>query len=402
MEVALPQTTFKQREHLYEDVESLITPGFLSCIVTIEDQRLALRSLGPGDLFLLQMRAGLNAGEWKKWSVAASIWMVDGHNVLGQDWMVPRFADLFQRLPPVVREILFTQVLGLFARARAAIRATEAYIHENTSRYSWKTIGPDPRLNTGVAGAQSLGLNHIQRMWVAFNDNEDRRIVQEAGWEGFKLSAIGTAPKAIQKLDEGDRRRHEEEDARRQMLRDRYYYWKAGVVPDSIFDEGSAEGTRISASKSAQDLEAEMQQWVSGEHDEHDLIVAQYKQRISDRMHQDEQERRLRVAALQEKRHEIEEYGIGGPTQLVAYTPEQLQEMLAQRGEGGGPSTRFIGPERDDQRYLYDRYLTAEESAAGLKVVGGKIVHPHSDPNKDARTLDQLVKGRQVKMGDGS
>lgn len=396
----LPHSTVEQREHLYGDVESLISPGFLSNIVTIGSSRLVLRSLGPGDLFMLQMRAGLHATEWKLWSVASSIWMVDGHCVLGQDWVVPRMVRWLKAMPPITLNILFSQVLGLFARIRASMRALEAYMFENTSRYSWKTIGPDPRLNSGVPGAEKLGLNSIQRMWVAYNEMEDRRIHQEGLWEGFKLTAMGTAPKGVKKLDEADTRKREEEETRRQAILDRFYYWKAGVIPETVFEQGRMVGSMVNGAKSVDDLETEMKQWVSGERDDHDLIVAQYKQKISNRMKDEEAARMQRLRDLEAKREELMEEQETLPTQLVAYTPDQLQRVLAERGHGGS-GARFIGPERNDQRFLYDRYLKAEETTSGLQVVNGRIVHPNADPETDARTLNQLIKGRKVQMGEG-
>jgi hypothetical protein len=399
----LPHTTQEQRAHLYEDVEQLILPGFLSQNITIGGRRMALRSLSPGDVFLLQARVGLESSQvdWRAWSVATSIWMIDGHNMLGQDWAVPRLAQFVQRLPAAAANILFKVTLGLFERVQLAMKAAEAFLYESTCRFLWRTLGEQPYKRSGIAGVERLGLNHIQRMWLAFNTAEDQRLKSETMWEGFKLSAMAMAPKGVKKLDEAEQRRKEEEAGRRQAVMDRLYYWRAGVIPDEAFEMGKViGGSLVNGAKSVDDLEDEMRQWVSGERDDHDLIVAQYKQKISDRMKDEEAARMQRLRDLEAKREELEEEQATLPTQLVAYTPDQLQRVLAERGHGGS-GARFIGPERNDQRFLYDRYLKAEETTSGLQVVNGRIVHPNADPETDARTLDQLIKGRKVQMGEG-
>ncbi len=399
---ALPHSTPEQRAHLYKDVEQLISPGFLTQNVTVGYQRIAIRSLCPGDVYLLQARVGMDTNQvnWRAWSVASSIWMIDGHNMLGQDWAVPRLAKFVQRLPPAAANTLFTAILGLFGRVQAAMEAAEAFLYERACRFMWRTLGERPYERSGVVGSERLGVNHIQRMWIAFNTAEDQRLSSETLWEGFKLTAMSMAPKGVKKLDEAEQRRKEEEAGRRQEVQDRLYYWKAGVIPEEVFRNREAVGGSLNGSKSVNDLEGEMRQWVSGERDDHDLIVAQYKQKISNRMKDEEAARMQRLRDLEAKREELMEEQVALPTQLVAYTPDQLQRVLAERGHGGS-GARYIGPERNDQNFLYDRYLKAEETTSGLQVVNGRIVHPNADPETDARTLDQIVKGRKVQMGEG-
>mgnify|MGYP007032850707 FL=1 len=79
----LPQTTYKQRQEFYEDIETLVSVGFLTHPVTLRGTQISLRTLCPGDMFLLRARIGLNEGSWAVQTVASSIWMVDGHCVMG-------------------------------------------------------------------------------------------------------------------------------------------------------------------------------------------------------------------------------------------------------------------------------------------------------------------------------
>ena len=400
----LPQTTPEQRRRFYEDVEALLNPGFLTHPVVVAGVPMQIRSLGPGDLFMLRARgAGCGDHEWRVWMVASSLWMVKGHSVLGHDSAVPFMADYLRRLPAGPVAALFSLVLGLFARTRRAMRAVETYCFEPESRYGWTTYGRgQPSRFTGVPGAQTLGVNQVQQIWTAFNLLEDRRQIEEQQWEGHKLVASSNAPKAIKKVDGRDQQRRAEEGERRQKRLDLFYYQRLGVVDD----KGEAVGQpgsdhRIQGAKSVEDLEDEMRRWVTEDYDLHDAVVAEYKARIRVQHEQEKQEREARRMALERKRAEMGwETGDFQPQPLVAMTAEQLQQMLMQR-DPGQRGVSFI-PKPPNADRLYDKYVgEAATDAGNLQVVDGKVIDVTANPETDARTLNQLIRDRNPSFGAG-
>lgn len=402
----LPKTTATQRASLYEDVEHLLSPGFLTQPIAVNGISLHLRSLCPGDLFMLGSRtAGVSEEDWHLWAVASSIWMIDGVSVLGKDESVPYLrAFLRDKLRRSVLDLLFYQLLGLFARVDKAVEGVQIYCFEQLSRYRWLTSQRGVNLGQGVPGGHHLGVNAVQGIWMAFNEVEDQHHLDEHQWEGFKFIASTNAPKAVKKIDASDKQRRQSEEARRQAALDRYYYYLKGVIDERGYKrdvEAGRMGSRVDGPKSVDDLEDEMRRWVSGEKDEHDRIVDAYKEGIREQQRQAREERERRRQAIQAERERMEqEAPMRGPQPLMGLTAEQLQRVLAERQPG--PSTvKWLseGPPRD--QYLHDKWLAPPESAGQLQVQGGRLVAPGANPEQDLRRLSELVNQRRVTFGGG-
>lgn len=336
--------------------------------------------------------------EWRVWVVATSIWLVNGRSVLGQDEAIPFLADYVRRLPGYILDILFSLVLGLWTRVTDAVDAIEVFCFETRSRYRWKSLGSAGLHRSGVPGADLLGINPIQRMWVAFNEIEDIKRSEETTWEGFKLVASSNAPKAITKMDKADRQRREEEVEERQRRLDLFYYGRLGVVDPKSGVVQTSDGSvhRVQGAKSVEDLEEEMRRWVTADQDLHDRIVSDYKERIRVQYETAKAEREARREALRLKREEIEGENFR-PRALVALTAEQLQHVLAQRGPGQGVAYLPATPVLDERR---DRY-GINPSAGNLTVAGGRVVDPSAEPEVDRRTLEHLIKNRNPTFGVG-
>jgi len=379
MQSALQSTTPDQRHPLYRDVETLIAPGFLSQHVTVNDVPLALRSLFPGDIYLLQARVG-NGGdsEWKNWAIASSIWLVQGYMVSDPN-LVPRLYRMIKALPKRARDRLFSIVVSMFDRQGKALEATESYCYETFSRYQWRTYGGhNPTDHMGISGLEKLGTNHIQRMWTFYNSVEDQRIQDDRMWEGFKLS-ISPHTKGVKKIDQKDIQQRREELARRQEVQDKFFYTATGVL--EIGPKGEVKDAPPGmAVKSVEDLEQEMYRWVTGQEDQHDEIVRAYKERIS-RKHQAAKEERERRAAMM--REEYDDNAVLASTALVGYTADQLREVLKGRKTGVKSVLPGGGGVRD---YLYEKYIERPADAGllkaengQLKAGGGKNLTPHLD-----------------------
>lgn len=399
----LPKTTPTQRQRFYRDVEDLISPGFLSHNISVAGVRLVLRTLGPGDLFLLRARTGPELDDWQLWALASSVWMVNGTSVLDSPGLVPRIYQMLKALHLRAQVILFSTFSGLLNRQSKAEEAVESFMYESMSRTRWRAVGGDPmQMAQGIRGADRIGQNLVQQIWTVFNEMEDRRVAFDHQWEGFKLVASSNSPKGVQKIDERDTRKRMEEEDRRQSVMDRYYYYRMGKVDREGFVKSRDRdviGARIGGPKSVEVLEEEMKRWVAGDHDEHDAFIEDYKQRILDRQAAVEEqaaERRRRLAAEAENRSAL---GFD-PTPMVGYTQEQLAQILANR-DGGvrAAGARFI--QDDTRRQMQDKVSRYSRPVAGsLKVEGDRLVDPNANPSTDARTLQQIIEQRPVPFGD--
>jgi len=369
----LPKTTLEQRLPLYDDVESLLTVGFLSHPVEISGVLFQLRSLNPGDLFLLRSRVSgysSNDKEWQYWSIASSIWMVDGWITL-QDVHAPSY--LYQKiknLSSVVVDVLFNTVLGLHQRQTKAVSAAEAFCFEATSRYKWKSyLSGAVNAFTGIPGVERLGLNYVQQMWAVYNGHEDKRVDEENAWERAKLIASAQSPKGVKQIDEADRRRRLEEENRRQQIMDKFYYVSKGILKEGVDEsDNSLEGPKyIQRTKSVEDLEKEMYDWVTGREDWHDKTVREYKEQVIAKYEQEKAEAEARAEMLRQ----LHEQQADTPVSLVGYTPTQLAQILEERGSGPeGARHIFEHPVREA---VFQKYIAKKPTAGNLKVEDGKI-----------------------------
>jgi len=371
---ALPKTTLEHRSSFYDDVETLIQAGFLCHTVSIHGVNFGLRSLSPGDLFLLQARTAGELGDWETWTLATSIWMVNGVNLLTESHAPVRMFETLNRIPRVSRDILFSTAMGLFARQRRAINAVEPYCYENISRFKWKGYnGHTPGSYSGVPGGERLGLNYVQQMWAVFNEIEDRRQQDESMWEGFKLVASASSPKGIKKIAQKEAQMKQSEDDRRQAVRDRFFYISIGV----LLPDGQAKDVTspyISFSKTPDELSQEMHNWVTGKEDQHDKVVTDYKRRVIEKYQAEKAERENRQQALRARLDEQQALGGEMERPLVGYTAMQLAEILKGRGQGRPGVRRVFETDRDDRDYLYDKYLERNPDAGLLDGQGGKVV----------------------------
>ena len=386
----LPNTTPEQRGPKYEDIESLITVGFLSHSVVVNGVHLSFRSLGPGDTFLLRTRlTGHGGGDWRLWTIASSIWMVDGFLVINEPQAAPFILQILRKLPKAAHEILFSIVSGLFIRQNKALDGVEAYCYEGTSRYRWKSFGgTSPHFHSGIPGQETLGTNYVQRMWTFYNQVEDKRISEEAEWEGFKLVASTQAYKGMKKVDEHDKQAWQKEQARRQLVQDTFFYRTIGLI-DKEEEDAIATANKAFEAKSAEDLEHEMFLWVSGQEDEHDRIVSEYKREVIAR-HEAQKAERERRAAEYRRRLDEESKTRMYPTVLVGYTQDQLANILQDRRPGG---VRVVQVEGGREDIDYTKYLDGGADTDGLTVTpDGRVVQA------EKRDLTEEVARHQVSI----
>lgn len=357
------------RRFLYADVESLLNIGFLSHTVEINGVSLSLRSLGPGDLFLLRTRVGSQDLEvsWKTWTVASSIWMVNGWNLLGEKNAVPQLYSLVQTFPKPVLDKLFYTTMGLFARVGVAVRRTEAYCYEHYSRGLWGFCGrrsPASQSLSGVPGTDSLGANYVQRMWLAFNLGEDDRLQHKQAWASAKLVASAQSPKGIRRINQTDENFDKQEERRRKDAISR-------MVNEAMYGEEFDEVTgdmvvvvrghavkvpRIKTARTTEDLEEQMRMWVAGEKDFHDLVVDSYKERIKTQFDEEKRQREQSSEQLPQ--------GVYGGTSVVGYTPDQLVEIRPDLFRSRGGKRVFDG---SAPIAVYSKWVGQEATAGKLE-----------------------------------
>lgn len=373
--IRLPPTQWEDRAPFYEDVEDLICPGFLTHTVEIGPVRLALRSLGSGDVYFLKARAeGALEWGWRAWAVASSIWLWDGHCLLESPHLTPYLYKLVCKLPEPMLDFLYGIVRGLFKRMEVASEALEPFCYELKSRRLWKSFGGRPPHEfTAVPGVNRTGGNFIQRMWIAFNVAEDQDKVASLQWEYFKFVASANAPKGVQKVSQRDLEDKRREEQRRKEACDVWFYQTLGLLEK--VEEQEVKNLRIHpSSKSPDQLEEEFKAWVEGRDDWHDKIVNEYKHNLIQARNAKLAARQERMKQLQAARETLEAENIPA-TEIIGYTAEQMQEILSKRGAGPGTVKRIYDHVDEKQRHV-TAWLQKHESSGQIQVDGGRLIAP--------------------------
>lgn len=406
----------ESRRVLYDDVESLLYKGFLTSTVSLMGVNFTLRSLNPGDTFIVanRMGRGFSYRNWQAWTLAQSVWMVEGTSVLGSPSAAERLYRMFCNLPGKVIDEVYRVARGLARRVARALEKVEAYCYEPYSRMAWRMCGrqsPARDEFTGVPGTSQLGMNHVQQMWVAFNMTEDNREEYLQAWASAKLVASATSPKGIKRLNaEDDRLQEREQDRRREVIREtvntvlygKDYDPTSGTMIITVGDQ-TFEVDRVVTAKSKDQLVDQYQRWVEGEKDFHDLVVDTYKHRIRTRFEEEKEEREALL------RREFEDPMQDEPQPLVGYTLDQLAEIRPDLLEGGPRAVRIF--DNDKSRHVLSRNVGRQEAAGAIQLGpdGPKAVPVRHGSQEGTGTLAERVANRRVQFrsepmddGDGS
>lgn len=366
--------TARIRRPLYADVEELLNIGFLGHLVRVGGLSMSLRSLSPGDVHLLAHRCGRGGGDlqWKNWAIATSVWMVDGALLLEDPQAPHQMYQIIREFPRGVVDILFSVVLGLFNRSGTALTRTEAYCYEPYSRVQWRMFGRQaPTHSSGIPGAGRLGVNHVQRLWIAHNTAEDDRDTLLREWQAAKLVASAMSPKGIRKINEADDRLHEKEESRRREVAARMVHFvlhgedEQAASTWKVLVQGQAVDVPVvKTARSAEELEEQFRAWVAGEKDWHDLVVDAYKARIAEQFGKEKDDREALLADMGR------EVGITGGAnlnegRLVGYTPEQLREFRPDLLVKNPGARRVV--DNSAPAAMYQKYLAQEASPGRLR-----------------------------------
>lgn len=370
---------------MYEGILELLHYGFLSAPVQLGGVSLSLRTLNKGDLFLLQHRtAHSNSEDIRRWMVASSIWLANGHLLLAEPSATPWVYNQLQGLRPPYLKLLVHVLNSLSKQQINHYDLIDSFCSEPLSRAMWRqTNGLYPSTAySGLPGVEHLGMNTVQKLWIAHNRFEDIREQIDSEWSHAKFIASATAPKGVEQLNQKETAMRESERTRKQELFDKTYYRWLGYLREDGTVLGSDRPVFRQAS-TPDELAEEMRKWVSGEMDAHDQIVADYKRRILESYERDME---LRRQSIEMSRQQAEEAGEDPNTlKLVGYTLDQMRDRIAPTLH----KTVYEAPKGAD--YLYNRYLAHAPDKGKLAVQDGRVVVVEPPP------LDEQIAGRQVR-----
>jgi len=349
-----------RRRFLYNDVESLLTDGFLHAPVHLNGCVLTFRTLPIQRIPQLRARCESITlkGDVMRWILSSSLWMVDGYDVFDDKNAAYHLNnEFFKGLRLEHLNALFDVYNALQNRLDRAMFLSESYCYENYSRALWRLQG---------RRTFQTDDNNIRRMWVAYNIAEDEYLSDLRHWEHTRAQVGAVSGKGAQHLSrELERLKAREEDNRQKHIVDtlnKVLYgqdWDGKVKVKIVVGGEEFIVDHIQAARSFDELDDQMRRFIDGQKDAHDLVVDEYLNRI----HENVARRKAEYeAALQAARNQ-EGYvsGTSGTTTLVGYTPDQLAElgMSVQSVKSDGPNSAIAS-------HLYDKVVGSEIKAGWI------------------------------------
>ena len=351
MATSLPVTTPEVRYPHWEDLRSLIFPGFLTARVRLGDHIVCVRSPSSSDIDYMRWVWGEGRSDWSDRLTLRSIWAIDGKVFLNPDaHQEAETYEIFKRFPELIQQTLFMVTLGLIIRSQQAYTMCFGFCMEPESRELWKSLGPPPygRQDTGFETG-CLGSNMVQRLWRAFNEGEDQRLDNQYAW----------------------------------------LMCKQGMANELAFRD------EVFQAHTAEELMEEMHRWVTGKEDRHDKAVSAYKQNIQEKMVREKAEREQRLElARREAEAAVAKMGWDPHRpSVVGYSLNQIQQMMVERGDNmEQPGIRKIaeGPSRRER--AFDHWVHAEIKDGNLESDGDTLVEKRPQPKTP---LQEQVRSRK-------
>lgn len=361
----LAKTTPEQRAEIYEDVRTLVVPGFLAHPVSVGSARFVLRSIDRSDWEVLEYRThGLNNKEWRSWCLATSIWMVNGSLIDdGDEETTCRLYETIVNLPQAVVDTLYSVLNGLMKRVMAASDVVEAFLYESESRFLWRTHGGHLLDRRRLHGPQRF-YNPVFSLWIYYNQMEDQREADENSWTMAKFAVGPHAPKGVKKLNAQDKKREGDTKRRRESTQDRIYYEVKGLIAKKGEDKdtGHRPFQEVIMAETEEELRESMRRWVEGKKDHHDNVVDNVKARIKYERELREEEKKKRRAALDAA---LEEEGFkrNQLTPLAGKSGRDFLERMAARLPGAKTVV-------DDNTHnsAYEKYIKHNPEVGDLHV----------------------------------
>jgi len=313
----------------------MIERGFLTKKIYVNEVVMSLRTLNKTDLFLIQERLNPKQSDYKVWSVAHSVWILEGQYLLEKTPYVSYdIYNQFKNIPKPYLEKIYHALLELYEKQSRCFQYLESFLYEDISRKIWLESAkglPNKVSLTGLPGTDRLPLNPIQEIWVAYNQNEDSRVDYLAEWELTKAVMSTQNPKGVQKITDADKKKQSEQEQNRQRVHDTAYYLFIGDKGRADFLKGGGVGNVLEVNgeaifqpKSADELAEEFRRWVTGEEDLHDKVVRNFKEEIKERADQVRAQKHRDAIKSQERKRAQEDY-LSPTTKLEPADPTKIK-----------------------------------------------------------------------------
>lgn len=278
----------------FHNLKTLLRRGFLTRTVRLKSKRFLLKQVSLQEIHRLSYYLP-PCGNPKKERVfckaalvALSLVMLDGVSLLpNRESTLPSLVKSLSRLPALILDQLVQEVSEINVAYQQACLQVSEFADTPESKWLWNLAKSVPLHSvswSGWKGAENLGLNEAQQVWVVLRElldqlDRDKDMVFQLKW-----TVAVHSEKAVKHLETLDRALEE--------------------FRESLC---SSEGKSLGKRATADDLVDELHRSLDGEFDEHDLAVMETEESILQQYQQHEEQIRTARDGLFEGLVEVEE-----------------------------------------------------------------------------------------------
>lgn len=304
----------------YGKVEDLIYKGFLTSTLDMGGTPLVLKSVNANEFDLLSLQSFSYPESWTIYTsylLAYSTFYFNRVNTLvDRPHIINELADIYAGLPEYLLHYLLAIVTRLNRVAYDTVTVVENYCCGEKSRQHWGMLkGQDFHKASGISGADHLGLNTHQRLWVFYNREEDKNDGFLQQYSLAKFIVGPHAPKEIQRINSLDTERVKTRERKR----------RARHMGTLFLDE--AHEVRI-IDESPEELLDQFERSLHGQKDWHDIVIENHQKQI-----QEAYRRRAEEDARKRQEAKQDAQSVESLLDDDGYSLEEIQHMQREMSE---------------------------------------------------------------------
>ena len=368
-------------EDYYASVRSLIYDGGLFRSFTSKEHNLYLKLRNPTqkDIDWIFECSPFNLRVRETALISKCVYSINGRVLKGGETLEELLVLVSSISKPVNRRLLLC-LNTLIEKSQSAFDYLEAFSYEDESRSIW--LSWQAKSNLGIRFLDDL--SDLQAHWVVWNQIEDERKKVRVDWEQALLVTSSMNSKGAKSI----RDNWEVEDKKIESYRkDLMKSARSGKMD-------KAEIRRLKNKKNNfQDLQEEYKRWLSGDEDEHDRIVREYKDSMYRKIEDDKrraEEARERNRKRREDIHTLRNSS-SISTPVTALTDADVARLSSAK--------KFKETNEHEERFEHvkERYILAQEVSPNVSIdENGNLVS--KVPKK--KSLMEQISNRTPRLED--
>jgi hypothetical protein len=257
----------------YENIERIITFGFLSVRISYNGHDLLIKNISDREYQHMQMLCSNKDREkFNFLSLAFCTVSIDGISLLEKrNENISKIVELYKNSSALFMLRIVEAINELNQTYTDSINFLEGFSYSPRSRYLWSVIDPYNRSSfVGMGGIDLIGINSVIENWVSINKRLDEE--EEYGSNlNNTLLIVGASNYKSAKMLSKNYEKHVEE---RKELRDEIL--KYGHDRKRVEENEKKRETWTAPLVSREDLVKELYRQMDGKKDKHDLYIDQW------------------------------------------------------------------------------------------------------------------------------